>query len=55
MFDRDWRRYVRIPVTSRLVRLAGELAERHALKGYDAVHLASAVTLREKVPEVVLV
>ncbi len=26
---------------------AGELAERHALRGYDAVHLASAIALAE--------
>ncbi len=26
-----------------LVRHAGELADKHALRGYDAVHLASAL------------
>jgi uncharacterized protein len=29
-----------------LVRTAGELASRHALRGYDAVHLASALAVR---------
>lgn len=29
-----------------LVRQAGELAEKHALRGYDAVHLASALAVR---------
>jgi predicted nucleic acid-binding protein len=28
-----------------LARVAGELAEQHALRGYDAVHLASAVAI----------
>jgi predicted nucleic acid-binding protein len=28
-----------------LARTAGELAERHALRGYDAVHLASATAI----------
>jgi predicted nucleic acid-binding protein len=28
-----------------LARRAGELAEEHALRGYDAVHLASALAL----------
>ena len=28
-----------------LARAAGELAERHALRGYDAVHLASATAI----------
>ncbi len=28
-----------------LARAAGELSERHGLRGYDAVHLASATTI----------
>ncbi len=34
-----------IEVTSKVAESAGDLAERHALRGYDAVHLASALTL----------
>ena len=30
----------------RAARHAGELAQRHELRGYDAVHLAAAVTVR---------
>jgi predicted nucleic acid-binding protein len=30
-----------------LARAAGDLAERHALRGYDAVHLASALAVDE--------
>ena len=33
-----------VEVDEPLVDLAGDLAERHALRGYDAVHLAAAVT-----------
>lgn len=36
-----------------IVRRAGELAEAHALRGYDAVHLASAEAIG--VPELVVV
>jgi predicted nucleic acid-binding protein len=36
-----------------LVRRAGDLAERHALRGYDAVHLAAADRIRD--PELVVV
>jgi uncharacterized protein len=36
-----------------LTTLAGDLAERHALRGYDAVHLASALAVGD--PELVLV
>ncbi|HEX9774994.1 MAG TPA: type II toxin-antitoxin system VapC family toxin [Actinomycetota bacterium] len=34
-----------IEVTADVVRSAGDLAERHGLRGYDAVHLASALAL----------
>lgn len=30
-----------------LARTAGGLAERHALRGYDAVHLASAIAIAD--------
>jgi uncharacterized protein len=36
-----------LEVDERLVRRAGELAEHHALRGYDAVHLAAAERLRD--------
>ena len=34
-----------IGVDAALARAAGDLAERHALRGYDAVHLASAIAI----------
>ena len=34
-----------IGVDEALARAAGQLAERHALRGYDAVHLASALAI----------
>jgi len=49
-FVEDWERYVVIEVTDRLVMNAGELAAHRALRGYDALHLASALSLREQVP-----
>ncbi len=33
--------------TDRLVRTAGDLAEEHQLRGYDAVHLAAAQTVAD--------
>lgn len=47
LFDADWGRYTVLEVTDALVRDAGRLAERHALRGFDAVHLAAAAELRE--------
>lgn len=40
--------YVLRPVTGGIVSLAGDLARRHALRAYDAVHLATALDLREE-------
>lgn len=34
-----------IALDDQLARTAGDLAERHALRGYDAVHLASALAI----------
>lgn len=43
--DEDWGTINLIDVTEPLVRRAGTLAERHALRGYDAIHLAAATEL----------
>ncbi|PWU25154.1 MAG: VapC toxin family PIN domain ribonuclease [Candidatus Rokuibacteriota bacterium] len=44
--DREWATYDVVDLTEPLVKLAGGLAERHALRGYDAVQLAAALDLR---------
>jgi uncharacterized protein len=36
-----------LEVDEHLVRRAGELAQRHALRGYDAIHLAAAERVRD--------
>jgi len=41
-----------IGLDATLARAAGELAERHALRGYDAVHLASAIAIED--PDLVM-
>jgi predicted nucleic acid-binding protein len=43
--DDDWRHMVVVELDATLARTAGELAERHALRGFDAIHLASAIRL----------
>jgi predicted nucleic acid-binding protein len=47
-FDHDWESYFAVDVSDSLVRLAGQLAEKHALRGYDAIHLSSAVVVRKQ-------
>ena len=46
--DAQWRGYVRVPVSNVVAYRAGALAERYALRGFDAIHLASAARLRER-------
>jgi predicted nucleic acid-binding protein len=50
--DGDWNTYARLNVSDGLARSAGALAERHALRGFDSIHLASALRLAEKFEEV---
>lgn len=49
--DEDWPTYARLVVSNPVAQRAGELAERHALRGYDAIHLASAVRLSERLED----
>ena len=50
-FQRGWQSYLIREVTEPLVSLAGELAAKHYLRGFDAIHLASAVTLQQELGE----
>lgn len=47
----DWRNYFTIEVSDTLIGQAGELAERHQLRGFDAVHLAAVLILKQQVKE----
>jgi predicted nucleic acid-binding protein len=42
-----WGQVIGIDVDDRVVRAAGDLAERHRLRAADAIHLASAIRVRE--------
>ena len=44
--DREWGTCNVIDLTEPLIKRAGALAERHALRGYDAVQLAAALDVR---------
>lgn len=50
-FEGDWPRYYRISLDEGLVHRAGALAEQYALTGLDAIQLASALSLRDLVPD----
>jgi predicted nucleic acid-binding protein len=50
--DDDWGRFAIVELTDGLVRNAGRLADRYALRGFDAVHLAAALELKSDRNEV---
>ena len=45
----DWDRYLLLEVTNELIRRAAGLAAIHPLRAYDAMHLASAKELQERI------
>ena len=47
--DRDWENYFIIEVTDGIIRAAGDIAEKYFLRGFDSIHLASAVNLKGKI------
>jgi predicted nucleic acid-binding protein len=47
-FNDDWPRFAAVIASNELILAAGELAERHALRGYDSVHLASALVFKNR-------
>ena len=49
IFKTDGRRYFQVTVNTEVTQMAGDLAEKQALKGYDALHLSAAITLRKKI------
>ena len=44
----DWENMLRIELTPTIVRSAGDLAEVYGLRGFDSIHLASALWLKEQ-------
>lgn len=48
LLNADWQRYRQVDVAESLVHEAGYLAAEYALRAYDAVHLASALQLQER-------
>lgn len=47
-FRVDWRSYVVVEVSQPVVELAADLAADYELRGFDAIHLASALLLQQR-------
>ena len=50
-FESDWQAYVRVELQDDILLLARDLIQRHPLKGFDALHLASALRLKAALGE----
>lgn len=50
-FETDWHAYIRVELNDDLLFLARDLIRRHGLRGFDAVHLASALVLTGAIDE----
>ncbi|MCK4410774.1 type II toxin-antitoxin system VapC family toxin, partial [Candidatus Bipolaricaulota bacterium] len=44
----DWDNYFIVEVSESVAKLGGELTGKHPLRGFDAIHLASALLLRNR-------
>jgi uncharacterized protein len=49
-FEADWPHVLALDVSSPLAKSAADLAERHRLRGFDAVHLASFLRIAQEFP-----
>ncbi len=47
--DRDWEALLKVELAPDVLRSAGDLAEIYNLRGFDAIHLASALWLKARV------
>jgi uncharacterized protein len=45
--DRDLGHFVIVELSAKLAQRAGDLAERRALRGFDSIHLASALEIEQ--------
>jgi predicted nucleic acid-binding protein len=54
VFEDDWRHYLIIGINEEISHLAGDLAEKHGLRGFDAIHLASYLFFKGKVKKEII-
>jgi predicted nucleic acid-binding protein len=54
-FERDWTGYVKVALTDDVLNAARQVIRRHALRGFDGIHLAAALVLQRGWSEPVLI
>ncbi len=50
-FQRDWTSFIRVEVTDDLNESIDKIVARYPLRGFDSIHLASALIIHQRVPE----
>jgi predicted nucleic acid-binding protein len=50
-FRMDWKSFIRVELTDDLNEYIDKAVGSHPLRGFDAIHLASALTVHERLPE----
>ncbi len=50
-FQRDWESFIRIEVNQELNGHIDRVIQIHPLRGFDAIHLASALAIQERISE----
>ncbi len=50
-FEQDWPTCIQVELQKDVLELARDLLRRHALRAFDAIHLASALRLRVRLEE----
>lgn len=50
-FHQDWESFIRVEVSDELNGYIDRVVEEYPLRGFDAIHLASAMVIHERLPE----
>ena len=50
-FQQDWNNYLLVELSDTVINMGGELTEKYKLRGFDAIHLASALLLKKQLEQ----
>ena len=50
-FHQDWESFIRVEVSDKLNEYMDRVVQKYPLRGFDTIHLASAMVIHEKLPE----
>jgi predicted nucleic acid-binding protein len=48
-FKFDWEMYFVIEASEKVIKIAGDLIEKYSIRGFDSIHLASAMVLKKEI------